>query len=57
MYFNMADTGNGAAPKKQYLFMTIHEAWGMSKENEPVWDETFKEGYVRGKPWITNPRL
>jgi len=43
----MADTGNGAAPKKQYLFMTIHEAWGVSKEQEPVWDETFKEGYVR----------
>ena len=45
----MTESGNGAAPKKQFLFMTVHEAWGLSKEQEPVWDDTFKEGYVRGE--------
>jgi len=43
----MAESGVNVAPKKQYLFMTIHEAWGLSKEQEPVWDDSFKEGYVR----------
>jgi len=33
----------------QYLFLTIQEAWGTNKDMEPVWDETFKEGYVRAE--------
>lgn len=45
----MTEAANGnLAIKKQNLYLTIHEATGLSKDDTPIWDDDFTEGYVRG---------
>lgn len=41
----MADT-NGAA-QKTYLYVTVQEASGKSKDQEVLWEPSFTEGFVR----------
>lgn len=47
LQLDMADT-NGAA-QKRYLYVTVQEASGKSKDQEVLWEPSFTEGFVRGR--------
>jgi len=52
----MAETMNSGSIQGQVLNLTVHDAWGFSKEEEPVWDDTFTEGFVKGKRLVKSTR-
>eukprot|EP00803_Ostreobium_quekettii_P007135 evm.model.scf_2472.2 EVM.evm.TU.scf_2472.2 scf_2472:17289-17645(+) len=39
---------SNGAPQKRFLYITVQEASGKSKDQEVLWEPSFTEGFVRG---------